>query len=196
MFSKNDKIKVITPIFGNDNIVGEIGTIKDISYNNGLVAYKLDNVNSSGLMSLNVFEKYFEKYEEEEPQKVAITVNADYIGWIIENSEFHIDTVFDKCTVVSCRLPNGFVIVESSACVDPDNYNEDMGIEICTNKIVDKIWELEGYALQNRIWMNVAELEECECCAECCCDEIDECLDTDLDCDDCEDHDCPFNTNN
>lgn len=35
----------------------------------------------------------------------------------------------------------------------------------------------------------------CGDCDECDFDEFDECLDTDLDCDDCEDYDCPYNSN-
>ena len=60
-------------------------------------------------------------------------------------------------------MPNGFVITESSACVDPDNYNEDRGIDICLDKIVDKIWELEGYLLQNTIFEGFKE-PNCEDC--------------------------------
>lgn len=188
---KGDKLIVTKKVaeFLNEGEICEVIEVND----RGIIKFSFGNGIHMGIMSTDEFDEYFEKYEE--PKKVALTVSEDYINWIIENSEFHIDTVFDKCTVMSCKLPNGFVIVESSACVDPDNYNEDMGIEICTNKIVDKIWELEGYVLQQKIW----ESEEHGCCTECCCDEcdeIDECLDTDLDCDDCDDYDCPYNTNN
>lgn len=57
-------------------------------------------------------------------------------------------TLGDRTTVVRCVLRNGFEIVESSACVDPKNYSEKMGIEICMDKIRDKIWELLGFLLQ------------------------------------------------
>ena len=50
--------------------------------------------------------------------------------------------------MVRCVLVNGFEIVESSACVDPLNYNERMGTEICMEKIKDKIWYLLGFLLQ------------------------------------------------
>ena len=46
------------------------------------------------------------------------------------------------------KLKNGFVIVESSVCVDPKNFDIEIGREICGNRIKDKIWELEGYNLQ------------------------------------------------
>lgn len=57
----------------------------------------------------------------------------------------------DKTTVVSATLPNGFVIVESSSCVDPVNYDHEIGVEICLKRIEDKIWELEGYLLQPKM---------------------------------------------
>ena len=58
--------------------------------------------------------------------------------------------MFGKCTIVAVQLANGFVIVESSACVDPKNYNLKTGIEICIDKIKNKLYELEGYKLQSK----------------------------------------------
>lgn len=57
-------------------------------------------------------------------------------------------TMGNRTTVVRCVLRNGFEIVESSSCVDPKNYSEDMGHEICMGKIKDKIWGLLGFLLQ------------------------------------------------
>ena len=123
----------------------------------------------------------------------------------MEKSKYEVHTVFDKCTIVSCRLPNGFVITETSACVSPENYDEELGIDICFNKIAEKIYELEAYRLQQMLYE-----EEVGCCCENCdgrfCmheeeeeeeeDEFDECLDTDLDCDECDDYGCSYNPNN
>lgn len=81
-----------------------------------------------------------------------MSVTEKQIDDIINNSEIHIDTLFNKCTVVSIKLPNGFVIVESSACVSPENYDEDLGTEICMKRIKDKLWELEGYNLQSKLF--------------------------------------------
>lgn len=53
-----------------------------------------------------------------------------------------------KSTVVSVTLPNGFVIIESSSCVDPANYDHELGKKICLGRVVDKVWMLEGYRLQ------------------------------------------------
>ena len=57
-------------------------------------------------------------------------------------------TMGDRTTVVRCVLRNGFEIVESSACVDPRNYSEELGQKICMEKIKDRIWELLGFLLQ------------------------------------------------
>lgn len=76
------------------------------------------------------------------------SITTEDIAEILKNSEIIKRTEFGKCTVVSIQLPSGFVIVESSACVSPENYNEEMGYQICMSRIIDKIWELEGYKLQ------------------------------------------------
>lgn len=76
------------------------------------------------------------------------TVTQADIDKIIANSQISVKTIFAKCTVVAVQLPNGFVLVESSSCVDPINYNEAMGTAICIDRIKNKLWELEGYKLQ------------------------------------------------
>ena len=62
-----------------------------------------------------------------------------------------IQTMGDKCTVVRAVLRNGFEIVESSACVSAENYDENLGAKICLKKIKDKIWFLLGFLLQTAV---------------------------------------------
>lgn len=60
---------------------------------------------------------------------------------------------FDKpCTYVTVRMKNGFTLRESTTCVDPANYDEEIGKQICLKKIEDKIWFLLGYALQEKLY--------------------------------------------
>lgn len=80
------------------------------------------------------------------------TVTKEQIESILKKSEFICETHFDKCTVLTCRLPNGFTITESSACVDPKNYDKSIGREACMSKIRNKLLELEGYLLQNKMY--------------------------------------------
>ena len=54
-------------------------------------------------------------------------------------------------TYVTVRMKNGFTLRESTTCVDPKNYDEKIGRQICLDKIEDKIWFLLGYALQDKL---------------------------------------------
>lgn len=59
---------------------------------------------------------------------------------------------FEKpCTYVTVRMKNGFTLRESTTCVDHANYDEEIGKQICLEKIEDKVWFLLGYALQEKV---------------------------------------------
>ena len=65
---------------------------------------------------------------------------------------------FDKpCTYVTVRMKNGFTLRESTTCVDPANYDEEIGKEICLKRIESKIWYLLGYALQEKLYREQLE---------------------------------------
>lgn len=66
-------------------------------------------------------------------------------------AEVHTSTLGEKCTVVRAVLRNGFEIVESSACVSAENYDEALGAKICLGKIKDKVWFLLGFLLQTGV---------------------------------------------
>lgn len=79
-------------------------------------------------------------------------VTLEQVEGILEASEFEVfHKVFDKQCIVVAKLPNGFTIVGESACVDPANYDEQIGFDIAKGRIKNKIWELEGYKLQNQL---------------------------------------------
>ena len=80
-------------------------------------------------------------------------VPKDVIDDLIARSEITVKTLFGKTTVVAMKLPNGFVLVESSSCVDPLNYDEAIGVQICKQRLENKLWELEGYRLQERLYV-------------------------------------------
>jgi hypothetical protein len=103
------------------------------------------------------------------------TVTQSVIDELMESCDIAVTTAFDKCTIVACKLPNGFVIVESSSCVDPANYDEDMGVDICMKNIEKKLWELEGYLLQNKLYMDGITF-----------DDDDDDLECDGDCENCD----------
>lgn len=84
------------------------------------------------------------------------TVKKEQIDKLFDESEKHYDIYWGKCTVVAVKLKNGFVIIESSACVDPKNFDDQVGREICEERIKNKLWELEGYVLQTNIGVDYA----------------------------------------
>ncbi len=53
----------------------------------------------------------------------------------------------DSTTVVQARLRNGFTVLESSACVDPANYDHELGVRICKERIKPRVWQLLGFLL-------------------------------------------------
>ena len=69
-----------------------------------------------------------------------------------EMSNFKVETIdiFGKpTTVVSVRMSNGYVLSETSTCVDPLNYDETIGLQVCQKRIEDRVWALLGYKLQD-----------------------------------------------
>lgn len=75
-------------------------------------------------------------------------LKKEYIDKIMSNSEIEVEKYGEKTTILKAVLPNGFVVIESSSCIDPKNFNMEIGKEICLEKLTRKIWELEGYQLQ------------------------------------------------
>lgn len=76
-------------------------------------------------------------------------VEQSRVQELIDNAKFEQTVLHGQVYVLSCKLPTGYVITESTTCIDIANFDEEVGKEICINKIVDKIWELEGYLVKN-----------------------------------------------
>ncbi len=70
---------------------------------------------------------------------------------LLAASEVLTQKIGEKSTVVCVTLPSGFVLIESSSCVDPINYDEELGRSLALKKIEDQIWLLEAYLLQVRL---------------------------------------------
>lgn len=51
-------------------------------------------------------------------------------------------------TMVQMVYPTGFTDFATSACVDPKNYSEKIGSDICVKKINDRLWGFLGFMLQ------------------------------------------------
>lgn len=63
-----------------------------------------------------------------------------------------VKTIGNKTTFMQVTLRNGFTLEETSSCVDPANYSEELGADLCLGKIKDKIWFLLGFLLQSALY--------------------------------------------
>lgn len=79
----------------------------------------------------------------------APSISQEMVDNFIDHTE--VITMGDKTTVVRAVLKNGFEIVESSACVSAENYDEKLGEEICMKHIKNKVWFLLGFLLQTAV---------------------------------------------
>jgi len=97
----------------------------------------------------DVFEKAYMKIIPNPRLKTDVSISQQMVDDFIK--EVHVSTIGEKATLVRCVLVNGFEIIEASACVDPDNYSEEIGGEVCLGKIKDKVWNLLGFLLQTGV---------------------------------------------
>lgn len=92
-------------------------------------------------------------------QKSKITVTKEQVAENMKDVIVRTVEEFGKpCTYVTVRMKNGFTLRESTTCVDPANYSEEIGKQICLEKIEDKVWFLLGYALQTTAFAKNQEL--------------------------------------
>ena len=61
--------------------------------------------------------------------------------------EGHESTRLGNHTVVLVKLRNGFTLIEESACVDPANYDQELGEKYAVEKAKKRVWNLLGFLL-------------------------------------------------
>ena len=143
---------------GTKTMVVEMGRDK--------TAEEADFISQAEMCDMGYRVRYPDGYESWSPQDVfeeaylPLTVNPELrtaapsiSQEMVEDfiRETEVTTMGDKTTVVRAVLRNGFEIVESSACVSAENYDEELGAEICLGKIRDKVWMLLGFLLQTAV---------------------------------------------
>jgi len=139
--TKNSKLKLVKPM-GPFNSIGEICEVVDVT--DEVITFRFGNVHL-GCISYDELDRYFEVVK-------SATITKAQIDKLFARADYQIETVYDKCTLMTVRLENGFVLTASSACVDPENYDERIGRESCERQIKNKLWELEGYRLQCELY--------------------------------------------
>jgi GH24 family phage-related lysozyme (muramidase) len=79
-------------------------------------------------------------------------VTQEQIAALLDNAEAQEFTFFNKDHNVCYRLQNGFTIIGRGACVDPANFDIEIGRKVAREDAENKLWQLEGYLLQNRLF--------------------------------------------
>lgn len=68
------------------------------------------------------------------------------VNAILEDYERSIVEHFGKSiTIVSVKMPNGFVLTESSTCVDPSSFDIEIGTRACLGRLKPRVWMLIAY---------------------------------------------------
>lgn len=75
----------------------------------------------------------------------------------------YIDDDYKGCgapqlTICVLSLENGFTVTGESACASPENFDRIIGQKIAYENAREKIWELEGYLLKQKLYQ--AELNK------------------------------------
>lgn len=85
-----------------------------------------------------------------------IKITKEHVEAMIKACKVECTKLGEKTTIVCVTLPNGFELIQSSSCVDPKNYDHELGRRLCMKRVEDKIYELEGYLLQSLKYMGDA----------------------------------------
>lgn len=81
------------------------------------------------------------------PEMIEATIVAEYYHRV------------PGATLTLCVLTtrNGFQVVGHSAAASPDNFDEEIGKKLARSYARNKIWQLEGYLLRERLSLTAAE---------------------------------------
>lgn len=79
------------------------------------------------------------------------TITQEHVDEIIKKTKIVYETFGNKTLVGVCTLPNGWVEVFDASCIDPENFDFEVGKDIILKRLNNKIWELEGYLLQCKL---------------------------------------------
>ncbi len=79
-------------------------------------------------------------------------VQASHIQKMLDEAETQEHIFWGKELVISYKLANGFTVSGRGACVDPANFDAEIGRKIARKQAEDQLWLLEGYLLQNKLY--------------------------------------------
>jgi len=84
------------------------------------------------------------------------TVTEEYLKEIVQGEQYF---TTGKTTICVLTLKNDFEVVGTSAPVSRENFDKEIGEKYAYEKAFQKLWELEGYLLQERLYWKSKEEE-------------------------------------
>ena len=89
--------------------------------------------------------------EIQEKQLNAPRLTPDLIDSVIVDKMFHVfpNTGMTVCCLV---LKNGYNVIGESCPASIENFNKELGEKISFESAKNKIWQLEGYLLRQRLY--------------------------------------------
>lgn len=110
----------------------------------GYRVYHKDNMEA--YCPKDLFNKVYIEVNDNKNLPSGVSIGQQMVDDFIDKVESM--TMGEKTTVTQITLKNGFIITESSSCVDPKNYSMEIGEEVNLEHAKNKIWELLGFLLQ------------------------------------------------
>lgn len=92
----------------------------------------------------------------EEKGLTAPRVTKEKIKGLIQDARYYVlsGTMITICVLT---LENGYTVTGESACVSPENFNDEVGRQVAFENAFDKIWPLEDYLLKTKLWVGHPE---------------------------------------
>ena len=78
-------------------------------------------------------------------------LTPDHIDSVIVD-ETYTNLPDGRTVICQLTLKNGYTIDGKSACVSKENFNQEIGNKIARQNAREKIWELEGYLLKEKLF--------------------------------------------
>lgn len=88
-------------------------------------------------------------------QKTPNRVTLDSMLARVMHCEFINPDMIPHMTICVMMVDNGFAIVGKSAPADPGNFDRDLGCKFAKEDCIRQMWQLEAYALRERMWQSV-----------------------------------------
>lgn len=78
-------------------------------------------------------------------------VTKEHLNSLVADSDVEYAVFGNKLTVAVITLPTNFKVTGEASCVDANNFDKELGENYALENAVEKLWELEGYLLANKI---------------------------------------------